>query len=1261
MRILWRGFAVIVIVTALLVGLARLALPSLGDYRKEIETWTSQALGHPVRIGSIQAEWRGALPKLHVTDVRVLDPTRSRVILRFDQGSASLDLVASLKQGRVMAKQLSLGSVEFTVVRALDGRIAVAGFTGGHRIASWLLEQPNVAIYSARLTWLDQKAQWGPAVLTEVRLEARSQGDHHKLAGSVKLPAEMGDGLKFVLDARGELLTEDWSGALYLEGWDLKPAFLLNYPPRSSIGLAGGEIQIRTWSSWAKAELIDLIGDFTAASMDIAAAQEHLKVSQAAARFAISPVSPGGFRIDVDQLAITTPQGPWPEKSAAQVVVAGPKQSHGRAIMAYASFLRLEDLAPLLQGLSILPTEARARLRRLKPRGDLREARLHYFPGKTGAERFFISTRFSGITTRPLDKIPGIKRLAGALFAHARGGRLQLSGSSLELDFNKLFTTPLQVDTLAGELRWQWQDHGWIVSTPHLQAANQDLALTLSGDLTWTPRGGATADLAIALDNGRTNRVWRYLPTLVPERDREWLRSALVGGSITSGHAVLRGPLKQFPFDRREGEFKAALSVTGGGLEYSSHWPSLEELEASLQFKGRALTIQARRGKTSGIEILDTTAHMELGSAQTRLQVHGQARGSVAKAQDFIRHTPLKKTVGKRIEALAIQGELGLDLGLEIPLANPQQTVVQGVLSLPANIAAIKGMDLKLTKLSGALSFTEDALSGKELKAELFGRPVRIDIKDDQKAAWIRLKGKADRTFLAERLGALWPSNPVNSNKLLEAIKGETDWQVRIDLTRPWNDSQAGESLRLSSQLVGLRIDAPAPLGKTLRQPRPFVLKTSLAESSSRRITLEYGDIQAMLTFIKRRQALSLKQALIQAGSKTVPSPSSAGISIGGRLEEFSLSQWAGFLHALGSSSPFFRSPYKLPPIAIDVTVSRLEGWGNRFDDVHILADNTSERWKLQIDGEEAAGTIQVSSANTLEARLSRLTLAHPALDSQSLKLDPSKLPGLSVTCDQFIFGSSNLGKMALITYPDPRGLKLESLTLASPDFNIEAQGEWRSKSGSPSSGFDILVHGPNLGKLLKRFNYSTTALEGGQTQVDIHAWWLGTPAEFALSRLNGRLKVSIKDGRLPNIDQPAVGRIFGLLSIRNLPRRLALDFSDLFGKGFSFDTLAGNFTVENGQAYTNHLSMIGPSAYITITGRTGLVAQDYDLRVTVIPDLVSSLPAAGAFFGPVGAGVGAGMLLAEWVFPSLPEQIDKILQRRYTVTGSWSNPVVKE
>jgi uncharacterized protein YhdP len=152
---------------------------------------------------------------------------------------------------------------------------------------------------------------------------------------------------------------------------------------------------------------------------------------------------------------------------------------------------------------------------------------------------------------------------------------------------------------------------------------------------------------------------------------------------------------------------------------------------------------------------------------------------------------------------------------------------------------------------------------------------------------------------------------------------------------------------------------------------------------------------------------------------------------------------------------------------------------------------------------------------------------------------------------------------------------------------------------------------------------------------------------------MDGKLSVNVTDGRIPEV-APGVGRLFGLVSIVELPRRLTLDFGDVFGKGLAFDSIAGDFQLAHGNATTNNLEIHGPAAEISIKGRTGLRAKDYDQEVHVLPHVGNSLPIVGAVVGgPIGAAAGFV------VQGLLGRGLSHAAGARYRITGSWDKPVM--
>jgi len=109
-----------------------------------------------------------------------------------------------------------------------------------------------------------------------------------------------------------------------------------------------------------------------------------------------------------------------------------------------------------------------------------------------------------------------------------------------------------------------------------------------------------------------------------------------------------------------------------------------------------------------------------------------------------------------------------------------------------------------------------------------------------------------------------------------------------------------------------------------------------------------------------------------------------------------------------------------------------------------------------------------------------------------------------------------------------------------------------------------------------------------------------------------------------------------------------------------AFDSISGQFNINEGNAYTDNLTMRGPSVKVDISGRAGLSTQDYDQIATVTPQISDSLAVASGFLGPVGIGLGTVLYLAGNMFEPLQDSINKIMKVEYSIKGSWSDPVIE-
>ena len=165
---------------------------------------------------------------------------------------------------------------------------------------------------------------------------------------------------------------------------------------------------------------------------------------------------------------------------------------------------------------------------------------------------------------------------------------------------------------------------------------------------------------------------------------------------------------------------------------------------------------------------------------------------------------------------------------------------------------------------------------------------------------------------------------------------------------------------------------------------------------------------------------------------------------------------------------------------------------------------------------------------------------------------------------------------------------------------------------------------------------------------------WSGGPSEKMLETLDGEVKVRIGAGRLEEV-RPGAGRVFGLLSVAALPRRLALDFRDVFGKGFAFDKIQGTFTLIDGNTYTCDLSLESPAADIGIVGRAGLVTRDYEQSAVVSASFGNALPVAGALVA--GPQVAAALLIFSQIFK---KPLQEATQIYYGIGGTFDEPDIE-
>ena len=424
-------------------------------------------------------------------------------------------------------------------------------------------------------------------------------------------------------------------------------------------------------------------------------------------------------------------------------------------------------------------------------------------------------------------------------------------------------------------------------------------------------------------------------------------------------------------------------------------------------------------------------------------------------------------------------------------------------------------------------------------------------------------------------------------------------------------------------------------------------------------VRVRYGD---KLNGVFRFNKTGLERGTLILGTTPAHLPKQAHLNIEGHTPNLSITTWLNQLKAKNENNGQRTiTNYQLPiTLLTDIHFDRFEMLGQTFANVALQAKYAKHRWMAAITGTGIEGQIifdLAENAPSLDLNFRELTLTIPQTqtptDSQESLPEPRRLPSLSFHCDALQIGDINLGNVDLHTQPNHDGLKL-NLQAQARGLNLQAKGQWRYVVQRHQTVLQASLTSESIDLMLQQLGYQNPPIVGEQSQITLNAYWQGAPHQFKLSTLVGTLSLVIMEGHIVEVEPGTVGRLFGLFDVYTLHRRISLDFSDVFNKGFGFSTIAGIFFIKDGRARTEHLILQAPSARIKISGQTSLVGKNYDQIVTVFPHLSNPLPVAGALTGGLSGGIAALVLQQ-----LLQKELEKVLNYQYHITGPWEKPKI--
>ena len=1248
---------VVLILLAVVAALAQLLLPLLARHPDWVAAQLSARLQRPVSFASMEGRWTGSGPVFVMHGVSVgAAAGESGAVLQLPESELKFDFGGWLLPSRHLLN-LHVRGLQLDLLRDATGwhvnGIGVAGgsarqpLSPGRLSADLWLEDLRVVVTDATLG--------RHYTLLSKQLRLSHQGSQVRFGGVLRR-----EGASAALRTAGRFRDDGSAGQLWVEVADAELKPLLDGVDLGGYTVDHGRGRLGAWLDWRGGQLSRSLIRFDLDTLAVSA--------PAGGKASVASLHGlAGVRHADDGYELR-----WGGDDGSALALDLRRTGTDQASVAVAA--RKLQLAPLLPWLALKPALSPALAQWLgggHPRGVLDQLALHWNQahGLQSAE-----LAFSGLGIDPVGKLPGLSNLRGTLRGDAEALSLELPAQATTLAFPHTFRQPLVLSNLAGTLAFWPQDGDWHIGVDALDFSGAGYAGQARGELVLPAQGGAPfmelyAKLAHA-DVGAAKLFWP-IDSMSPATI-EWLDRALVAGRLDQADVLLRGDLHDWPFRHNEGRFEARAAISDLTLDYGKGWPRAEGVSAVANFIDNGMLVEADDGHALGVKAERAVALIpDFGAALLDLNVQGN--GSGANLMEFVRRSPIGNREAATLAKLKLRGSGTFGFHLALPLKEGLgEPRLDGLAQLKDADLSAPDWKLQLDKLNGPLSFDLHGMRAGPLDASFRGQPSTLQLavaganSDPATVLSAQLRGNY-------RLAELVQDYP-SLDWIGKLGDGRSMFDIGFTIARvPGRDALA-QTLSVDSPLDGIALQLPAPLHKPAEARLPLHLSMSLPIEGSE---LRLGLGEAMRGYLRLADAQRPLAGSLAFGNQMPTELPARDLRIRGHADKLDVTGWVQHVAAgSGSGGPGLES--------LEVSTDQAEWFGGDLGAMKLRATPQPDQLSVDVDGPAMLGNYSVPTQELdkrgVTARLKRLywpkdssaeTVGHPhksaagavppaaappplpASDPANTGINPAALPPFHVWVGELRMGDARLGEARLETWPTAEGLHIEQLRALSSRVQITGSGDWNGNASNSHTHMKINFAAEDLGAMLGALGFDGL-VNGGRTRDQLDASWPGAPSGLSLATMDGTLSIRVDDGRIPEATSPGVGRLLGLVSLTELPRRLTLDFGDVFGKGLAFDSISGDFKLANGNAVTDNLSIIGPAASISVNGRTGLRARDYDQQMVVVPRVGNSLPLVGAVVGgPVGAAAGFA------VQGILGRGLNQAASARYRITGSWDNPVI--
>lgn len=1227
---------------AVTLSLARYSLPYLNDQKNYLELWLSGQVGAQIKIGEISAKWQGFGPAIVLRNLELIQNEQSPLNLNIAETFIEIDFWESVLAWQIQSNRFDLREMELTIDVASISQ-EKAKYPIVDALEKLFLQQLQLFSISQSKIIINTINNQQQVVLID-QVSWVNKDEHHQGVGQLQVEEIAKNSSSFILDLYGN--QEALFGTFFAKGEevDLSPWIEQWIPSNHKLVESRGSFVM--WASIKDKSLqsvqLDLSNSrFDWQNPDNVSAENNIKVAVLGGQINASPLN-NEWLFNLNNLTMQINDN---------VLVSnwlGKIDQTGALSLQHKQPIKIAPVLPML-ALALEPGQMES-LESLRPEATLNSLNIH----RTLGGEMALNAAITGLTWQQTTLIPGMADLATELNWFNGNGRLNLKGKSGQLSINKLLPDNIEYQRFYADLYIQSSENGFNILSENALFNSDLISLNPSFYFSSDDQYLAFATTIEAIDVLQLPQL--YPTGLMGESVKGYLMDALQQGQVRNAQLLWHGRVNQFPFEQGQGIFQAQVNVGNGNLKFAPQWPALTNFDVNLLFENESLTMSSQKGRLLDVELKNLSAIIPRLDGNAVLTIDADAQASGPQVTNLMLQSNLADTLGKTLQQVQVNGALETQLNLTIPFSD-EEIVAKGKVLLTGNSVELPSLNILLEQANGTVNFVNNKIDASDLKGQLLQQPIALELTGKQ-------EDKGYQTDI--NINGNWDVTPLLQSYapgLAKYLSGNSDWTANIALTLPNQGYQY--SAQIISDLTELSSDLPAPFAKINKQSMPLVVSSQGNEkASSIRATLGQDvEFNGNLP----HEDMQFSRAHLALGQSDLMGMG-LGFSISANMQELDATPWYNVINTLISDLPASDDkPLLESPKRIFINADSALIASQRFTGLEMVAKNTSDSWLFDINAKETRMEMVLYKdwlnkgvdikADFIELKKWQRKQS-PDDGTQSIadidfSANIDTLPPLNFSCTRCRLLENDLGKIDFNLSRSATGMKIEQVRLKNTHGLFYGSGDWFLNNNQSSTRLTGEFSSSDFGAFLKGFKLNS-GIKDSKASSKFDLSWKRAPYEFNFDSLNGQIEWGLSDGYLTEISDQG-SRIFSLLSLDSLIRKLQLDFRDIFAKGFFYDKIDGSFQLENGIAYTQDTLVDGGAGEISMHGYTDLNAQQLNYQIEFTPNVTSSLPVIVAWM------VNPATALAALALDQMLTSAKVISNIKFSLTGALDDPQLKE